>query len=306
MPRTGDGPYVQSLDRGLAVLRCFGEDRTRLSISDVAREVGVDRAVARRLLHTLAELGYIGVDGSNFFVRPRVLELAQAYLGAVEFPDVIQPHLAQLTSEIHETAMAFVLDGDEIVYIAGVQARRLVSVNVRAGLRIPAYQSPLGHVLLAAQPADAREAYLERVALTPVTRYTITEKPARSARESGRPGLRPWRRGTRDGAAHHRRAGARSERHDPRRHLDRRSGGRLLRAHARQRPSSTTAADRRANRVGPRRSQLTVPADCPIWTACVIDTTSRAVSYFSIAARACVKRTAARSRTHRMEETTRS
>ncbi|MFF2852104.1 IclR family transcriptional regulator C-terminal domain-containing protein [Streptomyces sp. NPDC058001] len=178
MSRTGDGPYVQSLDRGLAVLRCFGEDRTRLSISDVAREVGVDRAVARRLLHTLAELGYIGVDGSNFFVRPRVLELAQAYLGAVEFPDVIQPHLAQLTSEIHETAMAFVLDGDEIVYIAGVQARRLVSVNVRVGLRIPAYQSPLGHVLLAAQPAEAREAYLERVDLMPVTRYTITEKPA--------------------------------------------------------------------------------------------------------------------------------
>ncbi|MEU6643415.1 IclR family transcriptional regulator C-terminal domain-containing protein [Saccharomonospora sp. NPDC046836] len=178
MPRAGDGPYVQSLDRGLAVLRCFGEDRTRLSISEVAREVGVDRAVARRLLHTLAELGYIGVEGSNFFVRPRVLELAQAYLGTVDFPDVIQPHLAQLTSEIHETSMAFVLDGDEIVYIAGVQARRLVSINVRVGLRIPAHQSPLGHVLLAAQSAEARAAYLERVELTPTTRYTITDKPA--------------------------------------------------------------------------------------------------------------------------------
>ncbi|MFC5744646.1 IclR family transcriptional regulator domain-containing protein [Actinomadura rugatobispora] len=175
MPRTGDGPYVQSLDRGLAVLRCFGEDRPRLSISDVAREVGVDRAVARRLLGTLVQLGYVGQDGTNFYVRPKVLELSQAYLGAVAFPDVIQPHLAQLTSEIHETSMAFVLDGDDVVYITGVQARRLVSINVRAGLRIPAYQSPLGHVLLAALPDDALSDYLERTELVPVTRYTITE-----------------------------------------------------------------------------------------------------------------------------------
>jgi IclR family pca regulon transcriptional regulator len=178
MAHKGDGPYVQSLDRGLAVLRCFGGDRPRLSISDVAREVGVDRAVARRLLHTLVELGYVGTDSANFYIRPKILELARPYLDSVTLPDVIQPHLDQLSGEIHETSMAFVLDGDDVVYIAGVQARRLVSINVHVGQRIPAYQTPLGHVLLAALPADALAAYLERAELKPVTRYTITQKSA--------------------------------------------------------------------------------------------------------------------------------
>lgn len=176
MARERNEPYVQALDRGLAVLRCFGEDRALLTISDVAREVHIDRAAARRFLHTLVSLGYVGVDGGRFYLRPRVLELAQPYLDAVSFPDAIQPHLEALTREISETSMAFVLDGDEIVYVAGVQAKKLVVVQVGFGTRVPAYASPVGRVLLAALPPNELDAYFARVDLVQHTDRTIVDE----------------------------------------------------------------------------------------------------------------------------------
>ncbi|MDB4940855.1 MAG: pcaR [Labilithrix sp.] len=177
MPREPEGPYVQSLERGLAVIRCFGEGRARLTISDVAREVGIDRAAARRFLHTLVELEYVGVEDGQFYLRPRVLELAQAYLGAVSpLNDVLQPHLDRLTSETEETSMACVLDGSEAVHIAGVRAKRLVAINVRVGTRVPAHASPLGHVLLAALPDAALASFFARAQMVPRTARTLTRE----------------------------------------------------------------------------------------------------------------------------------
>ena len=74
--------FVQSLDRGLAVIRAFSVEKPRLTLSDVARETGLTRAAARRFLLTLQELGYVGSDGRQFFLRPRVLELGFAYLSS--------------------------------------------------------------------------------------------------------------------------------------------------------------------------------------------------------------------------------
>jgi IclR family transcriptional regulator, pca regulon regulatory protein len=74
-----DSDFVQSLDRGLAVIRAFGPGRERLSLSDVARETGLTRAAARRFLLTLVKLGYVRSDGREFSLRPRVLELGYAW-----------------------------------------------------------------------------------------------------------------------------------------------------------------------------------------------------------------------------------
>ena len=62
--------FVQSLDRGLAVIRAFGPDRERLSLSEVARATGLTRAAARRFLLTLVKLGYVRSDGREFSLRP--------------------------------------------------------------------------------------------------------------------------------------------------------------------------------------------------------------------------------------------
>ena len=167
--------FVQSLDRGLAVIRAFGPDRERLSLSEVARATGLTRAAARRFLLTLVKLGYVRNDGREFSLRPRVLELGYAYLSGLALPEVAAPHMEELVARLHESSSISVLDGDEIVDIARVPAKRIMTVSVPVGTRFRAHASSKGRVLLADLPGDALERYLADAAFERLTAHTVTK-----------------------------------------------------------------------------------------------------------------------------------
>jgi IclR family pca regulon transcriptional regulator len=179
---TGIGPaargtaFVQSLERGLAVIRAFDSEHDELTLSDVARLTGLTRAAARRFLHTLVELGYMRTDGRLFALRPRILELGYAYLSSMGLPQVAQPHLEMLVSHVHESSSVSVLDGEDVVYVARVPTKRIMTVSIAVGTRFPAYATSMGRVLLAAQDDDWLERYLAEADLRPLTRYTTVER----------------------------------------------------------------------------------------------------------------------------------
>jgi IclR family pca regulon transcriptional regulator len=175
---TRSGEFVQSLERGLAVIRAFGTDRARMTLSEVAREAELSRASARRFLHTLVELGYVVTDGRMFALRPQVLELGYAYLSSLSLPEVAQPHLEQLAEDVGESSSVAVLDGSDIVYVARVATRRIMSAAIQVGTRFPAAATSMGRAVLAHVPDGEREAFLADVTLTPLTSRTITEKSA--------------------------------------------------------------------------------------------------------------------------------
>ncbi len=170
--------FVQSLDRGLAVIRAFGPDRERLSLSEVARETGLTRAATRRFLLTLVKLGYVRSDGREFSLRPRVLELGYAYLSGLGMPEVAAPHLEELVAHVRESSSISVLDGHHIVYVARVPTKRIMTVAISVGTRFPAYATSMGRVLLAGLTEDELERYLAEAVLDPITARTVTE-PAR-------------------------------------------------------------------------------------------------------------------------------
>jgi IclR family pca regulon transcriptional regulator len=170
-----DSDFVQSLDRGLAVIRAFGPDRERLSLSEVARATGLTRAAARRFLLTLVRLGYVRSDGREFLLRPRVLELGYAYLSGLTLPEVAAPHMEELVAKLHESSSISVLDGQHIVYVVRVPTKRIMTVTISVGTRFPAYATSMGRVLLAALPPDELDRYLDEVALKPLTGRTVTD-----------------------------------------------------------------------------------------------------------------------------------
>ncbi|MBF0816705.1 IclR family transcriptional regulator [Microbacterium paludicola] len=157
-PRGPDSrEYVQSFARGLTVIRAFDADHPRLTLSEVAARAEVTRAAARRFLITLEHLGYVRSGRRRFELTPRVLELGFSYLSALSLPEVVQPHLERLSREVGESVSAAVLDGDDIVYVARVPVRRILSVGIQIGTRFPARDTSMGRVLLAAlaeRPAD--------------------------------------------------------------------------------------------------------------------------------------------------------
>ncbi|HVC35576.1 MAG TPA: helix-turn-helix domain-containing protein, partial [Chloroflexota bacterium] len=115
--------FVQSLERGLAVIRAFSAEHPELTLSEVARATELTRAAARRFLHTLVDLGYVSKTGRLFALRPRILELGFAYLSSLGLSEVATTHLETLVSTVHESSSVSVLDDDEVVYVARVPTR---------------------------------------------------------------------------------------------------------------------------------------------------------------------------------------
>ncbi|MEH0108351.1 IclR family transcriptional regulator C-terminal domain-containing protein [Tersicoccus sp. MR15.9] len=186
VPATAPGDqFVQSLARGLEVIRAFDAAHPELSLSDVARRTGLTRATARRFLLTLVELGYVRTDGRLFRLTPQVLRLGYAYLSSMGLTDIAQPHLEALSAQLGESTSASVLDGAEIVYVARVATRRLMMVGISVGTRFPAYATSMGRVLLAAQTPDGLEAILGEQPPSALTARTITD-PAALRREIDR------------------------------------------------------------------------------------------------------------------------
>jgi IclR family pca regulon transcriptional regulator len=169
---------VQSLSRGLAIIRAFDRERPSMTLSQVAARTGVSRAVARRFLHTLANDGYVGSDGKYFRLTPKVLDLGYAYLSSLDLWEVAQPIMQEVVAATGESCSASVLDGTDIVYVARVAAGRIMQVGLSIGSRLPAFCSSMGRVLLAAQPPDRLAAFFRVADLTPKTPRTIATEPA--------------------------------------------------------------------------------------------------------------------------------
>lgn len=166
--------FVTSLQKGLQVLTCFDRLHSRLTVSDVARLTGSTPASARRSLLTLQDLGYLASDGKHFWMQPRCLEVAHAYLSSRPIPSLAQPLLDALSERTRESATLAKLVDDHAIIIARSTARRSLTVGLGIGSRLPAYCSALGRILLSGLPDEElrrRLAAMPRPAITP---HTVT------------------------------------------------------------------------------------------------------------------------------------
>lgn len=175
-PQAGD-QYVQSLARGLAVIRAFGAEHPVMTLSEVAARTDLTRATARRFLHTLVELGYVRTDGKTFALTAKVLQLGYAYLSGLSLPQLAQPHLEELSLRLGESTSAAVLDGTDIAYIARVTTRRIMTIGITVGTRFPAYATSMGRVLLAYLPPAALQDYLAAADIKALTPRAIGTVP---------------------------------------------------------------------------------------------------------------------------------
>lgn len=172
--KPGDS-YVQSFARGLQVIRAFNAEAPRQTLTDVAARTGLTRAGARRILLTLQTLGYVESDGKLFALTPRILDLGFAYLSSMPIWNLAEPVMEALVDEVKESCSAAVLDGTDIVYVLRVPTRKIMSIGLGVGSRLPAYCTSMGRMLLAALPDEAVREHLRGGELQARTRHTVTE-----------------------------------------------------------------------------------------------------------------------------------
>jgi IclR family pca regulon transcriptional regulator len=168
------GTFLQGLERGLAVIRAFSAEAPSLTLSEVARAVGITPATARRILLTLEELGYVRSDNRRFSLTPRVLALGWAYLSSLDLGELAGPFMEELSAKTRESCSIATLDLPDIVYVARVPTSRIMTVALGVGARLPAYPTSMGRVLLSGLPDDELTSYLETLQTEPLTDRTLT------------------------------------------------------------------------------------------------------------------------------------
>lgn len=168
--------FVTAFARGLDVIQSFDKNDASMTLSEIANKARLSRATTRRMLFTLEDLGYVRSDGRNFSLRPRVLSLGYSYLASQPVVELALPTMKEVVDQLGESCSLSVLDGQDVVYIARVPPKHLMTIPVNVGTRLPAYVTSTGRVLLAALPTEDLERYLATVKIERFTKFTTTKE----------------------------------------------------------------------------------------------------------------------------------
>jgi IclR family pca regulon transcriptional regulator len=176
MADNDDSQIIHSVERALRVLQVFSPEHPQLTLSEMAKLIGLSRATTRRILITFEHLGFVRQNGRFFSPTPRVLRLGYGYLSSLPYWDRAQPHVRALADSVGEASSIAVFDDPDVVYVLRVPSQRQLSLTLTIGTRLPAHATSLGHVLLAGLSAPELDRYLERTKLEQLTSKTITDK----------------------------------------------------------------------------------------------------------------------------------
>lgn len=167
--------FVRSLERGLRVLRCFDGTPADLGLSEVAERSGMPAAAARRYLHTLAELGYLGCRDRRYFPLPRLLELAYPYFAASGVTRSVEAEIGTLATGLRASCALTVLDGHDVMNVFCVNEPEGLSIQLRVGRRLPTYCTAMGRALLSGHTDDQLRGHFADSELIAHTEHTVHE-----------------------------------------------------------------------------------------------------------------------------------
>ena len=170
--------FVESLAKGISILESFDAANPEMTLSDVARRVGLTPAAARRSLLTLEKLGYIGQKDKRFHLKPKLMALGSAFYFSARIDEILQEDLRGIVDKFGDASSIGTLDGQDVIYVAHHSVQRARRAMAVAGARYPAYATSMGRVLLAALPDENLNRYLQLYSPEKLTSKTCTDSRA--------------------------------------------------------------------------------------------------------------------------------
>lgn len=170
--------FIQSLERGLSVITAFSSDFPTLTVSEASKITGFSRPAIRRIFLTLESLGYLTSSDGHFSLTARVLTLGYSYISSKNIWDIAHDHMKKLVDKTNESTSISVLDETEIVYVARIHTKRIMTVSLNVGSRLPAYATSMGQIMLAYLSPSELEDYFQKVNFSSFTTETIVHKEA--------------------------------------------------------------------------------------------------------------------------------
>jgi len=168
--------FIQSLEKGLNIIKAFSEETSTLTVSEAAKVTGYSRPTVRRFLLTLENLGYAESRNGIFSLTAYTLTLGYAYLSTQNIWNIAHPIMRNFVKQTGESSSIGVLEGTDVMYVARVPTKRIMTINLNVGSRLPANSTSMGHVLLAHLSEEELNKYLDYATFEDHTKNSITTK----------------------------------------------------------------------------------------------------------------------------------
>jgi DNA-binding IclR family transcriptional regulator len=165
--------------RAFQVLETVAKVGSPLSVTEISRRVGIDRATCYRMLRTIEEAGYLVRDAGtkNFRMSRRVVSLAKHLLAEDEDRLLVSQALKRISAASGETSHYSEMDHDSAILTQRSKGTQLVAVDFQIGERTALHMTSVGKAILAFQSPNFVGTYLKKP-LSRSTEHTITDPEA--------------------------------------------------------------------------------------------------------------------------------
>ncbi len=168
--------HIASLEKGMRVLELLA-DHQRMTVTEVARTLGLNRASSHRFLAHLADLGYVVKDQDNHYMLSlKLLELGQKAANRFEIRSVARSFMHELFMEFRETVNLGYFNGLDILHLDKIDSVEILRIDTPLGSRAPAYCTALGKAVLAQLSGPELDVYLDHVPLERQGPNTIVDR----------------------------------------------------------------------------------------------------------------------------------
>ena len=157
LKQSPQAPFIQSLDRGLTILKSVAISKQPVSLGEIASLLSIDRSSAFRLAHTLRRRGFLACPPGrkDYVLGSSMWTLSHQYDWSNMLVKVAHPELKRLATQINETAHLAIREGKSALFIDSAHATHVIAVAGQTGELVPLYCTAHGKALLA--DADERE-----------------------------------------------------------------------------------------------------------------------------------------------------
>lgn len=177
---------VSALDRGLALMQCFGEGRSLLGPTELSRLTGIPRPSVTRLAATLVSHRWLRPEpgGERYMLGAGVVSLAQVFLAGLDVRAAARGPMQALAEATGGSVYLAVRDGLEMVLIEACRARStMLSARLDVGSRVPLPNSALGRAYLGALDEATRSQLIESLRLARGSDWQAMESGLKRALE---------------------------------------------------------------------------------------------------------------------------
>ena len=173
---------MRTVEKALKLLDFFTDKVSEIGLSDLARLSGIDKATVLRMLHDMAESGFVEQNPENkrWRLGAGILRLARLREASQPVTRVLTPILERLATETGETAHVSLVSGRDLANIGVVEPARANRVYIEPGLILPLHATASGVAYVAFTRPEQRERVLARrlpaiTGTTPITREALAE-----------------------------------------------------------------------------------------------------------------------------------